>query len=55
MLQDDVDALLGRPVEVHRSKEGSLEVSNSSYEQGANTIDALFVEGVLVRYTIRSK
>ncbi|HEV2351882.1 MAG TPA: hypothetical protein VG028_18790 [Terriglobia bacterium] len=55
MLQDDVDALLGRPVEVHRGKEGSLETSSSSYEQGDNTIDALFVEGVLVRYTIRSK
>lgn len=55
MLQDDVDAMLGRPVEVHRGKEGSLETSTSSYEQGDNTIDAMFVEGVLVRYTIRSK
>lgn len=55
MLQDDVDALLGRPVEVHRGKEGSLETSNSSYEQGDSTIDAVFVEGVLVRYAIRSK
>lgn len=55
MLQDDVDAMLGRPVEVHRGKEGSLDVSTSSYEQEGNTIDATFVEGVLVRYTIRSK
>jgi hypothetical protein len=55
MLQDDVDALLGRPVEVHRAKEGSLETSSSIYEQGDSTIDAMFVEGVLVRYTIRSK
>ncbi|HLY63590.1 MAG TPA: hypothetical protein VKV95_22860 [Terriglobia bacterium] len=55
MLQDDVDAMLGHPVEVHRGKEGSLDVSNSIYEQGDNTIDALFVEGVLVRYSIRSK
>ena len=55
MGQDEVDSLLGRPVEVQRSKEGSLDVSRSVYEQGANVIEALFVEGVLVRYNIRSK
>jgi len=55
MLQDDVDGLLGRPVEVRRGQEGSLEVSNSTYDQGESTIDAMFVEGVLVRYAIRSK
>jgi len=55
MLENDVDALLGRPVEVRRGKEGTLDVSRSTYEQGENAVEALFVEGVLVRYTIRSK
>jgi hypothetical protein len=55
MLQDEVDALLGRPAEVQRGKEGSLDVSRSTYEQGQNVVEVLFVEGVLVRYTIRSK
>jgi hypothetical protein len=55
MLQDEVDALLGRPAEVQRGKEGSLDVSRSTYEQGQNIVEAVFVEGVLVRYTIRSK
>lgn len=55
MLDVEVDALLGRPVEVRRGKEGSLDVSRSTYEQGQNVVEALFVEGVLVRYTITSK
>ena len=55
MLENEVDALLGRPVEVQRGKEGSLDVSRSTYEQGENAVEAVFVEGVLVRYTIRSK
>jgi hypothetical protein len=55
MLPDEVDALLGRPVEVQRTKEGSLDVSHSTYEQGPNIVEAVFVEGVLVRYTLRSK
>jgi hypothetical protein len=55
MLENEVDALMGRPIEVHRSKEGSLEVSHSTYQKGENSVDALFVEGVLVRYIISSK
>jgi len=55
MLENEVDALLGRPVEVHRGKEGSLDVSHSTYQKGENAVDALFVEGVLVRYTISSR
>lgn len=55
MLQDEVDSLLGRPVEVQRGKEGALDVSRSTYDQGQNVVETVFVEGVLVRYTIRSK
>ena len=55
MLVNEADALLGRPVEVHQEKQGSLDVSHSTYVQGGNSVDAMFVEGVLVRYTIRSK
>jgi hypothetical protein len=55
MLESEVDAALGRPVEVKRGKEGSLDVSRSTYEQGENVVEATFVEGVLVRYNIRSK
>ncbi len=55
MLETDVDILLGRPVEVRRGKEGLLDVSRCTYEQGENAVEALFVEGVLVRYTITSE
>ena len=55
MLLDEVDALLGRPVEVQRTKEGALVVSRSTYDQGQNIVEVVFVEGALVRYTIRSK
>ncbi len=55
MLQQEVDVLLGRPVEVEEGKEGSLNVSRSTYHQGENNVQTLFVEGVLVRYTISSR
>lgn len=55
MLQGDVDGALGRPVEVQRGKEGELDVSRSTYQLGESVVEALFVEGVLVRYTITSK
>jgi hypothetical protein len=55
MTEDEVDALLGRPVEVRHGTEGSLDVSRCTYHQGETIVEALFVEGVLVRYTISSR
>jgi hypothetical protein len=52
---DQVDALLGRPESISQKMEGTLSVSISSYRKDARTISAEFVEGVLVRYTIKSQ
>jgi hypothetical protein len=55
MLQDEVDGLLGRPVQTQRDREGTLDIYRCIYEQGQNAVEVVFVEGVLVRYTIRSR
>ena len=50
-----VDALLGRPESISQKNEGTLSVSVSTYRKNGRVINAEFVEGVLVRYTIRSQ
>ena len=55
MSQEEVDVLLGRPVEVEDGMEGSLKVSRSVYNLNENKVETLFVEGVLVRFTIGSQ
>lgn len=52
---DEVDAFLGRPSSISQRMEGTLNVSTSSYRSHGRIITADFVEGVLVRYAIRSE
>ena len=52
---DEVDALLGRPESISQRMEGTLKVSTSTYKRNGQTINAEFVEGVLIRYTIQSQ
>ncbi len=55
LLMSEVDALLGRPTSISERAEGTLNVQTSVYRQGNRTIAVEFVEGVLIRYTIRSQ
>ena len=55
LLQDEVDAILGRPETITRREEGRLAVSTSTYLTPERVIEAEFVEGVLIRFTVRSR
>jgi hypothetical protein len=55
MLEADVDRLLGTPVARSGRTEGALAVAVRTYERDDQRVEALFVEGVLVRYTIGSR
>jgi hypothetical protein len=52
---EQVDELLGRPISIANRMEGTLNVSSSTYRVNGRVIIAEFVEGVLIRYTIRSE
>jgi len=52
---EEVDQLLGRPESIARHREGTLEVSTSTYYARGRTITTEFVEGVLIRFTISSR
>lgn len=51
---EEVDGIMGRPESIGQRREGTLNVSTSTYRMPGRTIMAEFVEGVLVRYTISS-
>jgi hypothetical protein len=51
---EEVDAIMGRPESIGQRREGTLNVSTSTYRIPGRTIMAEFVEGVLIRYTISS-
>jgi hypothetical protein len=52
---EEVDALLGRPESISQRAEGSLKVSRSVYLTRDREIEAEFVEGVLIRFAVRSR
>ena len=52
---DEVDVLLGRPTSISERKEGTLTVQTSVYRKDNRMISAEFVEGVLIRFTIKSQ
>jgi hypothetical protein len=54
MLTADVDQLLGTPKKTSDRMEGRLKVSTRAYSTSAGEVTAEFVEGVLIRYTVRS-
>jgi hypothetical protein len=51
---EEVDAMLGRPDAINQRREGTLNVSMSTYRIPGRTVMAEFVEGVLIRFTITS-
>jgi hypothetical protein len=52
---DEVEDLLGSPETTSDHTEGSLKTKTAVFLRGDDRIEALFVEGVLVKYTISSK
>ena len=55
MMLQDVNAMVGNPVNKTQRKEGTLNVQTAQYSTADGRITADFVEGVLVRYTITSE
>jgi hypothetical protein len=55
MLVEDVDRLLGRPDGIAQRMEGNLRVSVSIYTAKDRKVEAEFVEGVLIRFTVSSR
>ena len=54
MMLQDVNAMVGKPVNTTQRKEGTLNVQTTQYSTVDGRITADFVEGVLIRYTITS-
>jgi hypothetical protein len=52
---EEVDARFGRPQSISQRMEGSLQVSKSVYLTREQEIEAEFVEGVLIRFSVRSR
>lgn len=55
MLLPEVDALLGSPATNAERKEGTLKVVERVYSSSIGRVNAMFVEGVLVRYSMTSE
>jgi hypothetical protein len=55
MSRADVEDVLGPATKVVPRREGTLQTETATFETGDNRVTALFVEGVLVRYTIASR
>jgi len=55
MMLQDVNAMVGSPLNKTQRKEGTLNVQTAQYPTADGRITADFVEGVLVRYTITSE
>ena len=51
----EVEMFLGPPVRVVPRREGTLSTESAEFRSESNRVQALFVEGVLVRYTISSQ
>lgn len=51
----EVERLLGRPVHQGSRNEGSLVLEVRTYETAKDVIEAQFLDGVLVRYSVSSK
>lgn len=52
---DDVRHALGEPQKIADRMEGRLKVTSATFTSGDHQIDADFVEGVLIKYSISSK
>jgi hypothetical protein len=52
MTEDDVIDVLGRPAERSESDAAGMKIVNATFKQAAITVEAQFVEGLLVKFTI---
>ena len=55
MSWDDVRRLLGVPEKTADRMEGRLKVTTATFTSGDHQVDAEFVEGILIKYSIASK
>ena len=55
MMIQEVDAILGAPLDNSERREGTLRVVERRYSAPMGQVTAQFVEGVLVRYTVTSE
>jgi hypothetical protein len=55
LLEADVEQLLGRPTRTAERMEGRLRVVTRTYAVEQSLVEAQFVEGVLIRYTVSSR
>ena len=49
---DEVAGLYGAPVETRQRTDAGWNVTTAKYRKGSQRVDATFIEGVLVRYTL---
>jgi hypothetical protein len=55
LTEPEVESLLGKPQTIVEQAEGRLSTRTNVYVQPDRRVEALFVEGVLVRFTVTSK
>ncbi|UCC39753.1 MAG: hypothetical protein JSV96_18580 [Candidatus Aminicenantes bacterium] len=55
LLWEEVASMLGAPTSINERMEGKLKVITCTFIKGEQKIEAEFVEGVLIKYTISSK
>lgn len=54
MLLAEADELFGEPIQTSERREGKLKVVSRAYDTPQGRVNAEFVEGVLIRYTVTS-
>lgn len=54
MLLGEADELFGEPIQTSERREGKLKVVTRAYDTPQGRVNAEFVEGVLIRYTVTS-
>ena len=55
LTRSEVDKILGKPVSANEHAEGTLKVTTVVYTRGEDRVEAVFADGVLVKYTLSSK
>ena len=55
MTLPEVEQVLGKATKSTNHLEGALRVTNATYTRGDEVVTAMFVEGVLIKYSIASK
>ena len=55
LTRSEAEDLLGQPQQVREGMEGTLRTATVTYQSPLGRVEALFVEGILVRYTVSSE